>query len=239
MSGPLHERIRADFEARILAGELAPGDRLPTEQALMAQYGCARMTVSKALSALAAAGLIDRRKRAGTFVARPRVHSMILDVPDLAAQIRERGQHYAYVPLERRIRDPETGNAAETQLAGAGRLIQLDGLHLADNIPLAVEYRLVSLAAVPDIADAGSDDTPPGTWLLRHIPWTEAETRISALAASPAVARLLQVAPGTACLCVERRTWRRAEGVTHVRQIFPGDAYDLVARFGPSGGQEG
>src|SRR3546814_1899136 len=66
----------------------------------------------------------------------------------------------SYVPLERRIRDPETGNAAETQLAGAGRLIQLDGLHLADDIPLAVEYRLVSLAAVPDIADAGSDDTP-------------------------------------------------------------------------------
>src|SRR3546814_17904252 len=82
---------------------------------------------------------------------------------------------------------------AETQLAGAGRLIQLDGLHLADDIPLAVEYRLVSLAAVPDIADAGSDDTPPGTWLLRHIPWTEAATRISALAASPDGAHLLQV----------------------------------------------
>src|SRR3546814_9244450 len=104
----------------------------------------------------------------------------------------------SYVPLERRIRDPETGNAAETQLAGAGRLIQLDGLHLADDIPLAVEYRLVSLAAVPDIADAGSDDTPPGTWLLRHIPWTEAEKRISALAASPAVAPLLPVENGRA-----------------------------------------
>ncbi len=235
MSGPLHERIRADFEARILAGELAPGDRLPTEQALMAHYGCARMTVSKALSALTAAGLIDRRKRAGTFVARPRVHSMILDVPDLAAQIRERGQHYAYLPLARRIRDAEAGNAAEAQLAGTGRLIQLDGLHLADGTPLAVEYRLVSLAAVPGIAEAEPDDIPPGSWLLRHVPWTEAETRIAALAASTAVARLLEVAPGTACLCVERRTWRRAEGVTHVRQIFPGAAYDLVARFGPSG----
>src|SRR3546814_6691200 len=90
------------------------------------------MTVSKSLSALAAAGLIDRRKRAGTFVARPRVHSMILDVPDLAAQIRGRGQRYDYVRLERRIRPPEAGNADEAQLAGAGLLIQLDGLQLAD-----------------------------------------------------------------------------------------------------------
>src|SRR3546814_18957801 len=113
---------------------------------------------------------------------------MILDVPDLAAQIRERGQHYAYVPLERRIRDPETGNAAETQLAGAGRLIQLDGLHLDDDIPLAVEYRLVSRAAVPDIAAAGSDDTPQGTWPPRPLHWPEAEPPISGLAAPPPLA---------------------------------------------------
>ncbi|PMZ18025.1 GntR family transcriptional regulator, partial [Pseudomonas sp. FW306-02-F08-AA] len=78
------------------SGELAPGDRLPIEQELMQHYGCARMTVNKALSALLAAGLIDRRKRAGTFVARPRMHSMVLDVPDLPSQIRERGQTYAY-----------------------------------------------------------------------------------------------------------------------------------------------
>src|SRR3546814_18243396 len=84
------------------------------------------MTVSKSLSALAAAGLIDRRKRAGTFVARPRVHSMILDVPDLAAQIRGRGQRYDYVRLERRIRPPEAGNADEAPLAGEGLLIQLE-----------------------------------------------------------------------------------------------------------------
>src|SRR3546814_871672 len=159
--------------------------------------------------------------------------------PNHPAQSPARGHHYAKAPREPPSSDHEAGNAAETQLAGAGRLIQLAGLHLADDIPRAVESRLVSLATVPDIADAGSDDTPPGTWLLRHIPWTEAETRISALAASHAVAHLLQVAPAAACLCVERRTWRRAEGVTHVRQIFPGDAYDLVARFGPSGGQEG
>src|SRR3546814_6537210 len=111
---------------------------------------------------------------------------MILDGPDLAAQIRGRGQRDDYVRLERRIRPPEAGNADEAQLAGEGLLIQLDGLHLADAIPLAAEYRLVSLAAVSSIADADPDDGPPGSWLLQHIPWTEAETRISALAATPA-----------------------------------------------------
>jgi GntR family histidine utilization transcriptional repressor len=54
-------------------------------------------------------------------------------------------------------------------------------------------------------------------------------------------ARLLQIKRGAACLCVERRTWRDGLGVTQVRQIFPGDRYDLVALFSSarSGGRGG
>ncbi|QVM83979.1 UTRA domain-containing protein [Novosphingobium decolorationis] len=233
MKTPLHERIRSDFERRILGGELAPGDRLPIEQDLMQEYGCSRMTVNKALSALVGAGLIERRKKAGTFVMRPKVHSMVLDVPDIAAQVRERGQDYAFRPIRRRHR-PAGNDEEEILLAGGGALVQIDGLHLVDGAPLAVEFRRVSASAVPDFVDAELDDVPPGTWLLQHVPWTEAETRISAVAALGEAADWLGVAVGTPCLCVERRTWRGPERITSVRQIFLGDAYDLVARFGPT-----
>ncbi|WP_414712560.1 UTRA domain-containing protein [Sphingobium sp.] len=229
---PLHERIRSDFEGRILGGDLAPGERLPIEQDLMQQYGCSRMTVNKALSALVTAGLIDRRKKAGTFVARPKVHSMVLDVPDIAAQVQERGQDYAYRPLMRRLR-PVPADEEERLLAGSGALMQLDGLHLADGNPLGIEFRLVSAAAVPEIVNADLDTVPPGTWLLQHVPWTEAETRISAVGVSADEAAWLGVPAGSPCLCVERRTWRGAERITYVRQLFLGDAYDMVARFGP------
>ena len=218
-----------------MGGELSPGDRLPIEQDLMQQYGCSRMTVNKALSALVAAGLIDRRKKAGTFVARPKVHSMVLDVPDIAAQVRERGQDYAYRPLKRRVR-PAGEDEEERLLAGDGALIQIDGLHLVDGNPLGIEFRLVSVAAVPEIVDADLDVIPPGTWLLQHVPWTEAETRISAVPAIGYVADQLGVAGGSPCLSVERRTWRGPERITYVRQLFLGDGYDLVARFGPSQG---
>ena len=230
---PLHERIRSDFEGRILGGELAPGERLPIEQDLMRHYGCSRMTVNKALSALVAAGLIDRRKKAGTFVARPKVHSMVLDVPDIAAQVRERGQDYAYRPLKRRVR-PAGEDEDERLLAGGGALIQIDGLHLVDGSPLGIEFRLVSAAAVPEMVDADLDAIPPGTWLLQHVPWTEAETRISAVPAIGQVADRLGVPAGSPCLSVERWKWRGPERITYVRQLFLGDAYDLVARFGPT-----
>ncbi|RAX28845.1 histidine utilization repressor, partial [Enterococcus sp. HPCN18] len=72
---------------------------------------------------------------------------------------------------------------------------------------------------------------PPGSWLLDSAPWTEAENRISAIAADARSARLLELKPGAAWLCGERRTWRDGQGVTRVWQTFPGDRYDLVARF--------
>eukprot|EP01042_Synura_sphagnicola_P012961 gene12961-16480_t len=59
----LHTRIRNDIAALIRSGDLPPGARLPVEHDLMQTYGCARMTVNKALSALATEGLIERRKK--------------------------------------------------------------------------------------------------------------------------------------------------------------------------------
>lgn len=228
----LHQRIRTDIEAKILAGEWGPGHRIPFEHELTEQYGCSRMTVSKALGALAEAGLIERRRRAGSFVARPRVHSAVLDIPDLRSEIEGRGEAYRFDLLSCERRGPQ--GADEAELARGRTLLALRGVHFADGRPFALEDRLISLRAAPEAARIDFTQISPGAWLLEHIPWTEAENRISALAADAEAARLLGVPAKTACLAVERRTWRTGEGVTRVRQLFPGEAYDLVARFGPS-----
>ena len=231
----LHKKIRTDFEDDILSGRRAPGDRLPTEKELMEQYDCSRMTVNKALSALVSAGLIDRRKKAGTFVSSPRVHSMILDIPDLPAQLSDQGHVHAYTPHLTRVRAPDTRMEPETWLSkGADDLLQLDGVHLADDRPIAYEHRLISARSVPSALDVDFSAITPGSWLLQNVPWTEAETKISACGLSGLEADLLKQKPGTPCLCIERRTWRASDPITYVRQVFLSDAYDLVARFGPT-----
>lgn len=233
MSGPLHQRIRAEIEGRIRSGEWPPGHRVPFETELMAQYGCARMTVSKAMAALVEAGLIVRRKRAGSFVARPKVHAPVLNIPDIQSEIVARGEAYAFRLLSRTVRAADRDSAEEVALAAGGKLLALEGVHDAGGRPFALERRLVSLKAAPEIETADFTATPPGAWLLEHVAWTEAESRISALNADADDARLLALDEGAACLVVDRRTWREGQHVTRVRQVFPGEAYDLVARFGP------
>jgi GntR family transcriptional repressor for pyruvate dehydrogenase complex len=53
---------------RIRDGSLAPGEKLPTEAAIMEEFGVSRTVVREAISRLQAAGLVDTRHGVGTFV---------------------------------------------------------------------------------------------------------------------------------------------------------------------------
>jgi GntR family transcriptional regulator, histidine utilization repressor len=235
----LHERIRRDVERRILSGSWPPGHRIPYEHELMRRYGCSRMTVSKALATLAEAGLLVRRRRAGSFVARPRIESAVLAIPDLQVEIERRGAPYAYELLSRSVGRLANGDPLASFFARAGRgragsVLALECRHFASEQVFALERRVISLAAVPAAVDVDFSAVAPGHWLLGHVAWTEAEHRICSLAAEASTARRLRIEPGSACLSLERRTWRGTEGITHVQQIFPANGYDLVARFRPA-----
>jgi DNA-binding GntR family transcriptional regulator len=65
---PSYRLIAADLRARIESGELAPGDALPSEADLTAQYGVSRGTSRQAFLELQAAGLIDPVQGKGRFV---------------------------------------------------------------------------------------------------------------------------------------------------------------------------
>lgn len=225
MTLPISETIRRAIEARIMSGDWAPGRKVPSETDLAAEYGCARMTANKALSALAEAGLIERRRRAGSFVARPRSQAMVLEITDLAREVAARGEAYRWELADRRVeRSPALGPHLP--------LLVIEGVHHAAQAPLAFEHRLINLEEVPGIAEADLFGEAPGTWLLAHAPWTEAEHRITATSADAALARALNCAPGAACLSIHRRTWRGDSPVTSVVQHFAPGRHELVARFG-------
>jgi DNA-binding GntR family transcriptional regulator len=70
MAGPLYRTLAATLRDRIAAGDFAPGAALPTEHELCALYAVSRHTARDALRLLAEAGLIERRRGAGTIVSR-------------------------------------------------------------------------------------------------------------------------------------------------------------------------
>ena len=59
------------MQTRIREGQLAPGDKLPTEGQVMDEFGVSRTVVREALSKLQASGLVATRHGVGTFVVGP------------------------------------------------------------------------------------------------------------------------------------------------------------------------
>jgi GntR family transcriptional regulator len=70
-----YERIADGLRQRIRTGELAPGDRLPAETALVAEYGKSLPTLRQALGLLQSEGLIEKVHGRGNFVRRP--HTLV------------------------------------------------------------------------------------------------------------------------------------------------------------------
>jgi GntR family transcriptional regulator len=72
---PKYAQIAAHLRDRILRGDLRPGDEVPSERQLAADWNVARPTATKALDVLRHEGHLTGRQGAGTFVADlPRIH---------------------------------------------------------------------------------------------------------------------------------------------------------------------
>ncbi|MBX3593272.1 UTRA domain-containing protein [Sphingomonas sp.] len=226
----IEARIRGDIESRIRSGEWAPGTRVPTEHQLVATYRCARATANKALTRLAREGLIERRRRAGSFVAKPQIRTAVVGVPDIGALIAARGETYRWelLSVELQRRAPE-GFPARS----GGCWLALSGIHHAGATPFGWEERWLDLAVAPGAEGADFAATAPGAWLLAHVPWTEARHRIGAIGAGAEAARELRIDSGAPCLQIERWTWRGQDPVTCARQVFPAAHYQLVEDFTP------
>jgi len=228
----LHDRIRDDIETNIMTGKWAPGFRIPYEHELMKQYDCSRMTVNRALGSLVERGLIERRKRAGSFVLTPKYHQAVFELPELRPHIIAQGKTYDFDLIERTVRRANAVDRSQLNIAD-GEVIHLRCIHYVDAKPYSFEDRIINLDLAPEARDAAFDRDPPASWLFAHVPWSDARHQITAINADADLARQLSVREDSACLMIERWTWRLPERTTYVQMIHPGNGYSIEALFRP------
>ena len=84
------------------------------------------MTVNKALSQLAKAGLIERRRRSGSFVSRPRSQAAILEIHDIKAEVQALGLPYRYELVSHaRVRRATAADRAASRCGRRQRSVEL------------------------------------------------------------------------------------------------------------------
>lgn len=92
----LFEQVAAHLERQILAGELKPGDRLPTERDLQTMFGVGRPAIREALITLERAGLVEIANGAPAKVAMPTASGVIEGMQPAVMHMltTEEGQHH-------------------------------------------------------------------------------------------------------------------------------------------------
>ena len=232
--GPMWQQIRRVLARPILSGEWPAGTRIPPELELTKRFRTSRMTVGKAIQSLAKEGFVERKRKTGTVVADRAQERPVFEIWDVADIVAQAGGSYSYKLLEcmKLKQDPE-----RRELLGVSRrtpTLWMLCLHLSDGKPFQLEERLVNIDAAPGITCRPLETVGPGLWLLGHVPWTDAEHKISAREAPPEIARHLGTKAGAACLVVDRRTWNNGTPVTYARLWHYGVQHSLVGHFEPA-----
>ena len=89
---PKYAQIAGHYRDLIVSGELEPGDEIPSERQIVAEWGVSRPTATRALSALRSEGLVESRQGSGTYVrARPKLNRR---ARDRYARARSQGKIY-------------------------------------------------------------------------------------------------------------------------------------------------
>jgi GntR family histidine utilization transcriptional repressor len=202
---------------------------IPNEADLALEFGCARATVNRALRDLAEAGVLDRRRKAGTRVTEAPVRRAVLSIPLIRDEVAALGQSYGYALLSRALPLPPPQIRAALALSPDIQALHVRALHLAGGSPFAVEDRWINPTAAPGVLEADFTALSANEWLVRHAPFTAGRLSFAAISADAQTATQLNCPPGTALFRLDRSTLDGTHPVTVAQITYrPGYRLDMV-----------
>ncbi len=223
-----HARVRG--RVMELAGELGPGGKLPPERLLSQEFGIARETLRRSLDALAREGLVERRRGAGTFVARPRITKQFR-ITSFTEDMRHRGMVASSYVVDSALRPAGPRVAKHLQVSPAVEVLVVQRVRLADGNPMALETIHTPRSLVPDLRGEDLGDASFYETLRSRygIVVAAAHQTIEATVTDEAESALLEVPHLSPALFITRVT-KTADGsiVEYVRSIFRGDRYTFA-----------
>ncbi len=236
MSPPLYQRIKDHIVGRIQSGDWPVDHRVPSENELLRQFKTSRMTVNRALRELTDQGLLRRVQGLGTFVADPRPRLQLLEIRNIADDIRGRDhRHDCEVHLQGAERAGEAV-ALDLGLEIEAEVFHSLLVHHEEGVPVQLEDRYVNPAVAPGYLDIDFTRTTPNEYLMRAAPLQEVEHTLEAILPDAETQALLRITADEPCLLLHRHTWSGGRAASRAWLTHPGGRYRLGARFIPDRG---
>lgn len=230
---PRYQQLKELIISRISSGDLQPRDRVPSENELVDSTGVSRMTANRALRELNDEGYVDRVAGKGTYVADLKAASHVLEVRNIADEVRHRGHDYTARVLA--LGKKSAAKDIAQLLHSAADVDHVLVVHLENDVPIQIEDRYVAQDFAPRFLNQDFAAITPSSYLSGISPLQEAEHVVRASMPTPEIRSQLQMDDEEPCLVVTRRTWAHGRPVSFARLYHPGSRFELTGHFAPPG----
>lgn len=229
---PLYHQVERIILDRIAkAGEI--GLKVPREMDLIKIFNVSRATVKKATDALAAKGLIERRRSAGTRIVKLKVTEDLGRLTSFSEQMRSRGLRASTEILGAEVHQPDDHVARALQLAKGEKTLCIRRLRgTTKTFPVVLLRSEIPAAFRIDPHEDFKGSLYDILEKKYGIPIEWADQKIWAGKATAAEAKLLGVAPGSTVLGMERVTYTRSDRpLEYVKAVYRPEHYTFAMRL--------
>ncbi len=205
--GPLYLRVKDTIIRRIVDEIWRPGDLLPSEHKLAAEFGVSPGTVRKALSELTAENLLYRQQGKGTFVTSHTPQRSLFHFFKMTAASgkRQPATSRLLACARRRANRKEAGRL---DLAAQSRVVEINRIRELGGTPQILERILVPAKLFPNLGKPSAGELPNELYVLYEerygITIYRANENLRAIAATAEQAKLLGLKAGAPLLEIDR-----------------------------------
>jgi GntR family transcriptional regulator len=194
----LYNRIKDDILSKIKDGTYAEGQIIPSEVELAKIYGVSRPTIRQALQILVSDGYLEKRRRRGTVVTKPKVNqSFTMNIRSFEDAMRLAGRMPKTNVLVFKRERANSAVAEKLELGRGKDVYKLVRLRYADDLPNVFVESYIPCACYPGLDKFDFNETSLYN-AMDHCgnPVTTARRTLEVIKADGPTSALLDVAEG-------------------------------------------
>ncbi len=227
MKQPLFKIIKEHIIKQILNHEYKEGEKISTEMQLLQEFKTSRPTVNKAISELVIEGYVERFARLGTFVKKQISQSSILDLKNIADEIKDRGNSYSNILLclEEIKANEEISkilNVVKDQKIFISKMI-----HKENDVPVRFDIRYIKPSCVPYYIEQDFSNNTPAQYLQKISPIQKVKNTIEAKLVDKTIQEYLDINEFEPCLLISRTVTSNNEITSYSKLYYPSSRYKL------------
>ena len=226
---PLYYQLKELIRQKILDGIYKEGDLIPSERELNDVYELSSTTIRRALNDLVQENYLERKAGKGTFVRMRKVQRDLRKVLGFTKNMKEMGLTPSTRVLSKKIVLADTSVRERLRLEKGAKVVRLERLRLANDVPMMVETRHIRTDLCPKIH---REDLSSSLWKIFEQKYGLKPNRhrqaITIAEVSNHAASLLEIPQGKPVFLIRGETYvGENEPIECEESLYRSDKYEL------------